>query len=230
MTQTTEHQALELLARGQETGGGVIAEEHLAGLPEPVRRYLTYAQVVGKEPIRTVRLKQRGAMPLKEGSKWLPLTAEQYFTTNPPAFLWYGTLHPLPLVSISATDTYANGHGSLLIKALSFVPIGTARGPQMDQGELLRYLGETAWFPTALLSDYIGWEAIDGRRAKATISLPGITASGVFHIDEQGRYSQFTAERYREEHKRQVLRPWTGRWDDYREIHGFRIPTKAEAA
>ena len=230
MTRTVEREASELLARGQVAGGDAITEAQLAGLPEPVRRYLHYAQVIGKEPIRSVRLRQRGTMLREEGATWLPLVAEQYFTTNPPAFLWYGTLHPFPGIPVSATDTYAGGHGTMVIKALSIIPVGESHGPEMDQGELLRYLGEMAWFPTALLSECIRWEAIDAARAKATISVPGVTASGIFHVDELGRYTHFTAERYREEHKRPVLRPWTGRWDDYREIDGFRIPMKAEAA
>lgn len=230
MTPTMERQAYELLARGQETGHGVITAAQLERLPDPIRRYLDYAGVVGRVPIRTVRLTQRGSMPLGEGRRWLPLTAEQYITTNPPAFLWYGTLHPLPLVAVSATDRYADGHGTMTIKALSAIPLGTSRGPEMDQGELLRYLGEMAWYPTALLSDYVQWEAIDASSARATIALAGTTASGIFHVDELGRYTHVTAERYRQEHKRQVLRPWTGRWDDYREINGLRIPFRAEAA
>ena len=230
MTRAIKRDALDLLARGQETEGGAITDARLAGLPEPVQRYLHYAQVIGKAPIRTVRLTQRGTMSLREGFPGLPMTAEQYVTTNPPAFLWYGTLHPFPLVPVSGTDTYVDGHGAFLIKALSVISLGTARGPETDQGELLRYLGEMAWFPTAMLADDIQWNAINAGSAKATISLPPVTASGIVHIDAQGRYTHFTAERYREEHKRLVLRPWIGRWDDYREINGFRIPMKADAA
>lgn len=229
MRRTLKKEGLALLECGRQTDG-IVTEEQLSGLPEPIKRYLTYAQIIGKERIRTVRLKQHGSMSLKEGAKWLPLTAEQYFTTNPPAFLWNGMVHPFPLVSISATDTFSEGHGKMRIKAFSFIPMGTATGPEMDQGELLRYLGEIAWFPTALLSELIHWQAVDSERATATISLSGITASAVFHVDEQGSYTHLTAERYREEHKQQVLRPWTGRWSDYRDIEGFRIPTKAAAS
>jgi hypothetical protein len=230
MTRTIARDALALLAHGLETGGGVITDERFGGLPEPVQRYLRYARVIGKAPIRTVRLKQRGAMSMEPGSKWLPMTAKQYFTTDPPAFLWYGTLHPFPLVSVSATDLYAGGHGSLQIKAMSLIPIGESHGPETDQGELLRYLAEMAWFPTAFLARFIQWEAIDAGSARATISLPPITASGVFHIDDIGRCTHFTSERYRLEHKQPVLRPWTGRYDDYREMNGFRIPMRAEVA
>jgi hypothetical protein len=49
---------------------GVITEAHLTGLPEPIQRYLAYAQVVGKHPIQTVRLTQRGAMALGAGRRW----------------------------------------------------------------------------------------------------------------------------------------------------------------
>jgi hypothetical protein len=230
MTRTIGKEAHELLARGQEPGSAAITEGQVAGLPDPVRRYLHYAQVVGKPPIRTVRLRQRGAMSMAEESRWLPMTAEQYFTTNPPAFLWYGTLHPFPLVSVSATDLYADGHGTLHVKAMSLIPIGESHGPETDQGELLRYLAEMAWFPTAFLARYIRWDAIDAGSARATICLPPVSVSGIFHIDEQGRCTHFTTERYRLEHKQQVLRPWTGRYDDYCETMGFRIPMQAEVA
>jgi hypothetical protein len=41
----------------QEQGPGLITVALVLSLPEPVKLYLNYAQVVGKEPIRTVRLK-----------------------------------------------------------------------------------------------------------------------------------------------------------------------------
>ena len=72
------------------------------------------------------------------------MVAEQYIATSPPAFLWYGTLQPFPLVAVSATDTYAGGHGTMVIEALSIIPVGESHGPEAGQGELLRYLGEMA--------------------------------------------------------------------------------------
>jgi len=44
-------------------------------LPGPVKRYLNYAQVVGKEPIRTVRLKQQGFIRQQPDQKWFPMAA-----------------------------------------------------------------------------------------------------------------------------------------------------------
>jgi hypothetical protein len=84
MKRTRHYEAFELLQQSEQVRPLLITEAHLLGLPEPVQRYLRYAQVIGKETIRAVRLKQKGFMRLQPGQKWLPMVAEQYFTTNPP--------------------------------------------------------------------------------------------------------------------------------------------------
>ncbi|HYU71891.1 MAG TPA: DUF6544 family protein [Ktedonobacteraceae bacterium] len=205
-------------------------KDQVLRLPEAVQRYLNYAQVVGKEPIRSVRLKQRGEYRMKPGQKWLPFVAEQRFTTNPPAFLWHMTSRPFPLVSISVKDRFSSDHGDLLVQLWSLVPLSHARGPEIDQGELQRYLLESAWFPTAWLSDAITWQAVDDHTAKATIHLQGLTAEGEFHVDEQGQVAHVTAQRYIKEHGRYQLEPWSGRFSEYREADGMRIPTSFEVA
>lgn len=40
----------------------VITEEDIKNLPEPVKRYMRYTGVVGKEWITSVRLKQKGLL------------------------------------------------------------------------------------------------------------------------------------------------------------------------
>ena len=54
---------------------GVVTEEMLADLPEPVRRYLRYTGVVGRPVPGIVRLRQQGTMRLGPGQRWLPLEA-----------------------------------------------------------------------------------------------------------------------------------------------------------
>ena len=228
MKRTIHHEAFELLQQGEQAQPGLITEAQHLSLPEVVQRYLSYAGVVGKAPIRTVRLKQQGVMTLQPGQKWFPFDAEQYFTTTPPAFLWHATIQPFPLVSISATDRFSDGHGSMRIKLWSFVTVGNARGPEMDQGELQRYLAEMIWFPTAWLSDAIEWEAIDAHSVKATIREQDVTASMVLHVNEQGQLTHLTADRFKEEHGHYRLTPWSGQCSEYQEVEGMRIPTRIE--
>ena len=226
MSRTIHNEALTLLQQGEQAPPVLIMDAHVLGLPEPVQRYLSYAHVVGKETIRTVRLKQQGSMRQQPGQKWLPLVAEQYFTTNPPAFLWHCTIQPFPLGSISATDRFSDGHGNMLVKLWSFITLGDARGPEMDQGELQRYLPEMSWFPTAWLSDYIQWQAIDAQSVKVTIRHRSVTASAVLHVNEQGQLTHVTAQRYMEEHGHYKLEPWSVQVKVYQEVSGMCIPAK----
>jgi hypothetical protein len=228
MRRTLRKDGLSLLQHSEQAQSEAITEAQVLGLPEPLQRYLRYAQVVGKAPIRTVRLKQRGSMRIQPGQKWLPMVAEQYFTTAPPAFLWHTTIRPFPLVSISATDRFADDHGTMQIKLWSAIPLGNARGPEMDRGELQRYLLEMAWFPTAWLSPAIEWQAIDANSVKATIRHQGVTASGVLHVNAQGQLTRLSADRYREEHGHYRLDPWTAQSSENEDVEGIRIPTRSE--
>lgn len=225
---TRHHEALALLQQCERMQPGPITEAQVMRLPEPMQRYLRYAGVVGKEPMRTVRLKQRGFLRQRPDQRWMPLVAEQYFTTKPAAFLWHCAMRPVPLAWVSATDRFTGGHGSMVIKLLSAITVGNAHGPEMDQGELQRYLAEMIWFPTAWLSDAIAWQAIDAHAAKATFREPGVMGSAVLHVNEQGQLIHVTADRYKEEHGHYLLVPWSGQCNEYQEVEGMRIPTRIE--
>jgi hypothetical protein len=137
MKRAIRNEALALLQQGEQAQPVLITEAQVRGLPEPMQRYLRYAGVVGKDSIRTVRLKQQGFMRMQPGQKWLPMVAEQYFTTTPPAFLWYATMRPFPLVWVSGTDRFSDDHGSMRVKLLSLITMANVRGPEMEQGEVL---------------------------------------------------------------------------------------------
>jgi len=207
----------------------VVTEEDIKGLPEPVQRYLRYSQIIGKEIIGTVRLKQKGFMRMREGQKWMPLEAEEYYTTDPPGFIWYGSIEFAPFLSVKARDMLSEGKGAMLVKLLGLIGIADASGPEMNQASLLRYLSETIWFPTAFLSGYIQWEPIDTNSAKATISVDGLTASAGFYFNESGELENFIAERYRDEGGQLELRTWSTPITEYKEINGIRMPSKGDA-
>jgi hypothetical protein len=230
MSKTIHNAGITSLQRAEQTQPVYITEERINSLPEIVQRYLRYTGVVGKEAIRTVHLKQEGFMRLQPDQKWLPVVAEQYFTTDPLAFLWRGKIKPLPLVAISATDRFSDGHGNMLVKLWSLITLGDAHGPEVDQGELQRYLAEISWFPTSWLSDAITWQVIDAHSVKTIYNQQGVTASIVLHINEQGQLTHVTADRYREEHGRYRLTPWLVRLEKEQEIEGLRIPTRFEVS
>jgi len=77
----------------------IITEEDISGLPESVQRYLRYSKVIGHENISCVRLRQQGFIKMNPDGKWIPLEAEEYYTVDPPALLWYCRAKMMPLLT-----------------------------------------------------------------------------------------------------------------------------------
>ncbi len=206
----------------------LVTKANLEGLPQCVQRWLERSQVIGREKISTVRLKQKGLMRLKEDQPWMPVEAEQYFTVDEPGFIWKARVKMNPLLYFTGRDKYFQGEGKMQIKVLSVIPVVDAKGMEMDQGTMLRYLAEMAWFPTAALNDYIKWEEIDANSARVTMSYKGVTDSGIYTFDENGDVVSFFAKRYREENGRYLLDTWGGVTKGYNEFNGIRISSKTD--
>jgi hypothetical protein len=223
-----EQEIADLFARSSDARPSVVADAELAALPEPVQRWLRRAGVVGRERPVTVRLKQVGEFRQRPDAAWMPFTAEQYYTTDPPGFVWAATMRAAPLLTLAGRDRYVDGRGALDFRLLSLVPVAHASGPELDQGVLLRYLNETMWFPAAALSPAIVWEGIDATSARATISHGGVSATATFVFDQAGDLVDMTAERYALEGDRFVLQPWSTPISDYGRFDGIRVPVAAE--
>jgi hypothetical protein len=114
------------------------------------------------------------------------------------------------------------------VKLLSLIPLADVHGPEADQGELLRYLGEIIWFPTAWLSEVMGWQAIDAQSVRVTIRQPGVTVAAVRQVNEQGQMTHLSAERYMAEGKSYRLERWSAHCTEYQEVSGMRIPLRVE--
>jgi len=208
----------------------IITETDIKDMPEPVQRYLRYTGVIGKERVTTVRLKHRGAMRLKPDANWVPLEAEEYYTVDDPGFVWFGRITMAPLLTVSAQDMYMEGRGNMHIKALSTVTITDAKGKEMDESSLMRYFNEMMWFPTSFVSDRVKWEPIDANSARATMTDSGITVSAVFYFDEEGRLTNFVAERGRDIGGGKLVKTkWSTPVTDYKSFNGLLLPSKGEA-
>mgnify|MGYP000950476233 FL=1 len=96
-------------------------------------------------------------------------------------------------------DKFENGKGAMTIKLFYLIPfVNTKNNEKVNQATLQRYLAEIVWFPSAALSPYITWDAIDNHSAKATMTYHGTKGSGIFHFDENGNFKTFVAMRYKD--------------------------------
>jgi hypothetical protein len=214
-----------LLADARPAGRTITARD-LEHLPEAVRRWLHYSNVVGREPPTSVRLRQEGQFQM-EDKGWVPFAAEQFFTMNPPGFLWKATFQMAPMMSVTGRDQYRGGEASMEMRVLSLVPVANKTGGGLNQGDLLRFLGEVQWFPAAALADYIAWENVDADSARATMTYGGIAASMTFRFGADGRLLESTAIRYNDSRGR--TESWVNSNAADQEFGGSRVPASGEA-
>ena len=221
--------ASDLVAGAEDDAGRRFEAADLEGLPDPARRYFEAVLEEGQPYVRSVRLEQEGEFRLGDSKRsWRPMAATQHYTVDPPGFVWSATVRALPFVPVTVLDAYDHGSGVLRARLLSTVTVADV-GPdeEMNEGELVRYLGEAVWFPTALLpTEGVEWDAVDDRSARATLEDGGNTASVVFHFDGDDRVERVTTERYRQETEDHA--PWTGYFREYEERNGMTVPTEAE--
>jgi hypothetical protein len=207
-----------------------LAPDETGRLPAPVQRYLTLAIRDRARSVCSVRLRHGGRFRTRPGGGWLPIRGEQYFAADPPGFLWWGRLHVGPGVWVDARDQLVDGRASLQARLESTITVGNAVGPEIDQGGMLRLLGEMVWFPTSFVDErFVSWEAIDDRTADAALSQHGREVEATFHFRRDGLPRMVTAQRYRDTPRGAVLTPWTAKLDGYRLIDGLLVPLEVEA-
>lgn len=216
-------------ARGESDR--VLTADDLDGLPPPVRRYLDRVLGFddGRLPIESVHCRQRGTVRLGgDAGSWKPFEATQDVSVQPPGFLWVASIDLLPGLPVTVVDAYENGLGTLEARLLSALPVATAGpSPEVTEAELMRYLAESVWYPTALLAPSVTWHPIDDATARATIEHRETTATVEFRFDEAGLVESVHADRrYRQEID--AWAPWAGSFWDYEERNGIRIPIGAE--
>ena len=205
----------------------IVTETDLQGLPSPVQKWLTNAGVIGKQKAQTSRVIQKGILRTDPSKPWSPFEAEQYFNFEEPGFIWFAKINVSPIIHIAGRDKYYDGHGNMQIKLMSTFTLGDAKGKEIDQGSMVRYLAELIWSPAAVLNDYIKWEAVDDRSARATMSYKGVTASGTFEFDEDGYPTGFSAPRFRDIGGKYSLEQWEISLSEYSTFDGIVVPRKA---
>ena len=213
---------------------GTVDLAETDGLPEPVKRYFHQALKDRLPLISQAYLVQQGGFRIKpEAARWAKLSARQAFSSKPRAFVWDATIAVAPGVSVRVCDVYQNGTGAMKAALFSMVPlVDIEGGREINQGALMRYLAEAVWFPTMLLpSQGVVWEDIGENRARATVTDTGNTVSLEFSFNDEGEIvSVYSPARYREVNGAYIPTPWEGRFADYTEVNGYRVPIEAEVA
>jgi hypothetical protein len=227
-THKVQQEIRELFARADTSPGPVVTADMLRDLPAPVQRYLTYSGIVGKPMVRTIRLRQSGRIRGGVEQPWQAFEAQEYYSVNPPSFIWVATIRAAGLPLVRARDRYERGRGNMWIMLGSLSKIADARGPEIDQGTMLRYLQEVTWFPSAFLGENMTWKAIDDASADVTFTDGGKSVSGTLYVDAEGKLTNFVAQRYRTSGASYEMDTWTTPTTEFGEMAGLRLGIRGQ--
>jgi len=208
----------------------------LDGLPAPVQRYLRAVLKDGQAIVAAATFQHTGTFnvtALGSRERWIPFTSEQRVVTHGPGFVWNARMVLVPGVTILVHDAFAGGVGTLHAAALGLFSLADQHGTgEIARGELMRYMMEAVWYPTALLpSQGVKWVAVNEVSADATMVDGDISMTMRFTFGSGGVIESVRADaRAAMVGGKQVMMPWEGRMSDYQDLDGMRLPLTAEAA
>ena len=199
-------------------------------MPEPVKRYAAFSCILGSEAIKWAHLKHEGVFRTAPDQAFLPIAGEEFFITDPPGFIWKGSLK-MSGIPVVVRDRYWKEEGNMLVQAFWTIPLENATGVEIAKSSLIRYLMEAVWIPSAFLEDNIRWTPIDKNTAKATISDGKLSASVTFYFNEEGAIIKaISNERFMTVEDKYLNYPWIGTMGSYSEMNGFNVPTETDVA
>lgn len=211
------------LYRSNERSDSYVDADSYTRLPPPVKRYFTKTVRDGSPYIHSVRIKHTGFFRTNLNKGWKTIKGEEYFTALSPGFVWRGKTS-----FFTATDCFIRHKGSLKVWLLSCVRIISRSGLWMDEAELLRWLGESVWFPTSLLpSKYITWEPLNDSCATLILNYKSKIIMCTVHFNEHDEIYKIEAMRSLEKNRKEK---WVGHLGSYQYHNNFYIPTRIEAA
>jgi hypothetical protein len=208
--------------------------DELIGLPAPVQKYFRAVLKDGQPMVAAVYIEHSGTFNMSAtGENWKRFTSTQRVIAQRPGFDWEARIKMSPGVAARVHDAYIAGEGILHASLFGLVSLANMRGtPEMAQGELLRFLAEAAWYPTALLPGQgVHWKGIDAFSAEATLKDGDTAVTLMFRFNEDGLIQSVRAEaRGRTVAGAAVPTPWEGQWSNYELRDGMFIPTEGEVA
>lgn len=223
---------LEASARG--IGPEAYRLEELDGLPAPVRAYFARVLEPGQPAVISARISHSGTFNMgTDEPQWRPFSSTQDVVVNGPGFLWNADVRMAPGMSARVHDAYVDGSAVLTARLFGLITVMEAPdSPHLAQGELVRFLAEAPWYPTALLpSAMVTWTPIDNDSARVALVDGDTSVSLDVKFGAEGLIESVRSDgRYRDVDGTQVLTPWEGRFWDYEERDGMLIPLDGEVA
>jgi hypothetical protein len=181
-------------------------------------------------PVLGVKTTQRGELRMSPEARWGPFTAEQRIDATQSEFCWDARFGGSRLGSYVVTDAYEKGHGRLTIKLGGVLTVKKVTGPEVDRGEIQRYLSSFLMCPSILLHHRSLQFALASKRTLQVRDTNDSTGATVeIEFGEDGLPLGCRAHRPRLVGKSSVVTPWFATCLEYEEREGMRVAHRIEA-
>ncbi|MCB1143449.1 MAG: hypothetical protein H7A24_16450 [Leptospiraceae bacterium] len=198
--------------------------------PEPVRRFFQCTIKVGTPLLKVAEIEMGGQFSLgsKEKPNYQEMIARQLLA-SPEGFVFQMKLPGLLTVSGSDTGKWTR------FRILNIFPVARMGGTSdHSRAAFGRYVAESIfWTPAAVLpGKNIKWEELDKDTARVTIRNGELSQEVDVVLDANGCPILVKFQRWSDANPEKQFRfqPFGGRLSDFREVGGFRIPFRVEAA
>ncbi len=209
-----------------------VTEADLAPLPDPVRRYLRRAGVVGRPRVDDVRATWTGRIRSGPDSPWMPFTADQLNTldTHRRYFAMHARMKGVPVDVLHAFDE----HGATMrVRLLSVRTMVDARGAELTRAETVTLFNDLCVLaPGALVDADVSWRHVDAHRALGWFTLGVNTVAAELRFDDDGDLVDFVSDdRAAASPDGRTFTPlrWTTPLRDHALVGPARVPTRGEA-
>lgn len=180
--------------------------------------------------VRGIKTIQQGEIRMGRDARWNAFTAEEFVDATSSAFCWNARIGSRLLTSVQVTDAYQNGRGRLALKK-GPIPLKKMLGPDVDKGELQRYLGYIGYCPAMLVNNHsLELTAVGPSALRVSDRADPNQESVEYNIDPNGRPASIRCVRPMTVGARVILTPWSASAGDPGEWGGMRIARHMEAA
>ncbi|MDA3910571.1 MAG: hypothetical protein PF448_04350 [Bacteroidales bacterium] len=199
------------------------SESQINDLPKPVKNYFEYCLKPGQAYAKSCSLTHVGWFKTAPERPAMPIKGTQAFNCRKPEFVWTGKTK-----AFKAIDKFVEGEGQLSVYLFGFLRIVNEKGKEVSEAEMLRWLGESVWFPTNLLpSEHLSWLPKDEHTAVLQYRWKDFEIAYDVQFNEKWQITALTCMRHM---GKDGYKPWIGRVNDYKEINGMFVPMKISAS
>lgn len=175
--------AAEFAAQPMSPGGAPLAPEDLAGVPDPVRRYIERSGALGQPRPQNMRVVLDADMYRKPGQAPMRARSVQYsfFARPTRLFLMDARMFGLP---VRALHIYRHELATFTVRVASTVNMVDLRGEEISAAETVTVLNDMCLMaPASLVDPRLVWSALGDRSAAVTFTNGPhvVTATLVFN-------------------------------------------------